>query len=630
MPPAQPPREADLRDAEWLPRTQSPASSYTSLRRYRTQAEAAYRAQTGPQVALRTAEAPGRSEPLFARADVVTRERPVVWNAEPAAHAFPPTPRPAFLSEDASADDLFNVPSGMELEKDESRVVTAERPRLPYPGAPLFGPRGIMTEPRTAEALSLPARTLTDVLGDAPETAQTAWPTRLFPLAGIATERPTGSLPPPAARPHVPGYGKLEASGDTGKTLLPRRITSLATVVIGILAVVVLLARPFMAGAHLGGNPNNYAAFAGANKLPTFTPDAKYTPVAPDTDHPAPVIWAESGFVLDETNGNVLFAKNPNEQLPMASTTKLMTAVVAIAHGNPDQWITITPDAANTGGTRMVLKVGERYTLRELLYAMLLLSANDAAEAVADGLGGNVDTFVRWMNETANGLGLQHTHFTNPHGLDDPNHYSSAHDLAVLGRYALSLPVIHQISASRTFTITATDQHPQHDFINMNQPMWWYPGADGGKPGWTGASQFVTVLSSIRNNHHLIAVIMHGKNDWVTDIRDLLNWGFDDFTWISPKDILQQHPIAFADSYGNFVWDTPERTLTVGDTRYYPYTGFALQGAFQSYFDAQGGVATLGFPRGRPVAAANGQLTQKFDKASITCVVATGTCQTTP
>ncbi len=404
-----------------------------------------------------------------------------------------------------------------------------------------------------------------------------------------------------------------------------QRLSAIITGIVGLALLVVLVGRPLF-DAHAsnallhGGDAN-----AGAAIVPTPTP--VYLPMPLDTDHPAPVLWAESAVVMDELNGNILFAKNPDEELPMASTTKLMTALVALSHGQPDQVITINADAANTFCTCVGLKVGEKYTLTELLYGMLMISGNDAAEAIADGLAGNVATFVGWMNQTAVTLGLNHTHYTNPHGLDDTGHYSSARDLAVLARAALSNPLLQQMDDARTYTIPATATHAKHDLQNLHESLWWYPGADGGKPGWTGGARFVDILSAARNGHHLIGVVMHSANDWVTDIRDVLNWGFDDFTWVSPKDIDQQHWIPFDDSYNYFKWDVPSRTLTVNGVEYFPYTGYTLAGAFLTYFHQQGGISTIGFPRGMPLPAANGTLRQHFDLHDIICNPTTGACQ---
>ena len=121
----------------------------------------------------------------------------------------------------------------------------------------------------------------------------------------------------------------------------------------------------------------------------------------------------------------------------------------------------------------------------------------------------------------------------NPHGLLETGQYSSAHDLAILGRHAFSLPLIHQISGTEQYLITQKVYHAEHFLVNGNQFLWWYPGIDAGKTGYDGQYDFVQVVSATRNKHHLIGVTIHTA-DWWTDMRDLLNWGFDSFQWISP------------------------------------------------------------------------------------------------
>src|SRR5947209_4998083 len=188
-----------------------------------------------------------------------------------------------------------------------------------------------------------------------------------------------------------------------------------------------------------------------------------------DTDHPAPPVFATSAYLLDADTGATLYAYNPYMHLPMMSTTKLMTAVLAVEQGNPNQKITITPaiehDVNQMSADHSVfgLKQGETYTLRDLLYGLLLPSGNDAAVAIADALGGNLPHFVAEMNSRAHQLGLFDTHYMNPHGLLATGHYSSARDLALLGQYSLSIPLIHQISGTQTYIIPQTATHPEHD-----------------------------------------------------------------------------------------------------------------------------------------------------------------------
>ena len=590
------PSEGVEHPSGWTPRPQQPSASYTSLRRFR---------------------------------DAIAAERLTATNEQAAV-----TPE---------ALGIDDVP-------------------LPGPGTPLFGEHGLMSRPvkplphqlQHLDAAPLPPFTIGDVL-PVPATktkpASVSKPgTKPVPVPKPATKQgavpATKPVPVSAMMPVIPPPQVYTAANimilpgaSEGPRVVSRRPRLIGfrsfgrpspyqmRAISGVVAIIVLLAliaHPLInAFAAKSGKPPRPPA---SYTLKSFQPGPIYLPAQLDVDHPPPVVWAESAFVMDETNGAVLYAKNPNEELPMASTTKLMTAVVALAHASPDKVITITADATNTDGTSLGLIPGEKYTLRELLTGMLMISGNDAAEAVADGVAGNATTFVKWMNDTGASLGLTHTHFMNPHGLDDDKHYSSAHDLGVLGSYALSLPTIHAISRTQTASIPATKSHAQHDLKNLHEPLWWYPGADGGKPGWTGAARFVDILSAERDGRHLIAVLMHGQNDWVTDIRDLLNWGFNDFSWVSPREIDQQHWIPFDDSYGYFKWDVPSRTVTVGDRTYFPYTGFTVAGTFQTYFNQQHGIDGLGFPIGMPLPAADGQLTQQFEKATVTCDLTSGKC----
>src|SRR5207249_4203607 len=160
-------------------------------------------------------------------------------------------------------------------------------------------------------------------------------------------------------------------------------------------------------------------------------------------------------------------AYNPFMHLPMLSTTKLMTASLAVEHGNLDQQITISNAMSNdmnhlsADSALFGIKKGETYTLRDMLYGLLFVSGNDAAIAIADTLGGNLPNFVAQMNQKAYQLGMYDTHFVNPHGLLATGQYSSAHDLALLGRYSMSLPVLHKISGQKAYHIPAGGKHPE-------------------------------------------------------------------------------------------------------------------------------------------------------------------------
>ncbi|MBV8822561.1 MAG: D-alanyl-D-alanine carboxypeptidase [Ktedonobacteraceae bacterium] len=352
-----------------------------------------------------------------------------------------------------------------------------------------------------------------------------------------------------------------------------------------------------------------------------------------DTDHPAPPVFATAAYLLDADTGATLYAKNPFMHLPVMSTTKLMTAILAIEQGNPDQNITINDTMQNdinqlpSDSTLFGFKKGETYSLRDVLYGMLLVSGNDAAVVVADALGGNLQHFVNEMNERASQLGLLDTHFMNPHGLLMDGHYSSAHDLAVLGRYAMTLPLFHQISGAQQYHITNNGKHQEHYAINGNQFLWWYPGVDGGKPGWDAAKNFVQVISCTRNHHHLIGVVIQTIN-WWTDMRDLMNWGFDSFKWISPHDVDLHHPIVFDSDANYFSSDTKNFTIPTTDgERYYIYTGYSISGPIMDYFDKGGGLKTFGYPNAMPITSNNTVISQHFELATIQCDSQTKQCK---
>ena len=353
-----------------------------------------------------------------------------------------------------------------------------------------------------------------------------------------------------------------------------------------------------------------------------------------DSDHPAPPVYATAAYLLDADTGATLYAQNPFMHLPMLSTTKLMTAVLAVEQGNPDQVITITPaidhDVSQLSGDSALfgLKKGETYTLRDLLYGLLLVSGNDAAVAIADTIGGDLPHFVAEMNQRAQQLGLYDTHYMNPHGLLETGQYSSAHDLAILGGHAFSLPLIHQISSSEQYHITKMPYHTEHFLVNGNQFLWWYPGVDGGKTGYDGQYDFVQLVSATRNKHHLIGVTIHTV-DWWTDMRDLLNWGFDSFQWISPYDVDFQHPIPFDFLWNYFTADKKENTIpTSNKGRYYIYTGFSISGLILSYFDHGGGLQKFGYPKSMATISSTLTITQTFEHAKIQCDLTTKQCIT--
>jgi len=379
------------------------------------------------------------------------------------------------------------------------------------------------------------------------------------------------------------------------------------------------------------GNSSGSGNSQGVGQQPTDPHELVITP--PETDHPAPPVFATSAYLLDADTGATLYAHNPFMHLPMMSTTKLMTATIAIERGNLDQKVTINDAIARDLGTLsadsslMGIKKGETYTLRELMYGLMLVSGNDAAIAIGDTIGGNLPSFVGMMNDRARSLGLLDTHYTNPHGLLATGHYSSAHDLAEMGRYASSLPKLREIDGTRTYDIAQNGSHAGHHMFNGNQFMWWYPGVDGGKPGWDGGRNFVQVISCVRNGHHLIGIVMH-TNNWWTDMRNLMNWGFNTFTWISPYDVDLHQSVPFDNLWNYFKDDKKDVTVPTADQgRYYIYTGYSVSGLVLSYFDSNRGLGKFGYPTGLLTTNGGSTVSQKFEHNTIQCDITSKQCQ---
>jgi D-alanyl-D-alanine carboxypeptidase len=247
-----------------------------------------------------------------------------------------------------------------------------------------------------------------------------------------------------------------------------------------------------------------------------------------------PPLSAKSAILVDFASGQALFGKAIHQRLPPASTTKIMTALLTLEEGQLAAETTITPLAAGQIGTRMGLDAGERFTVRDLLYGLLLPSGNDAAMALAQQDAPTVQAFVDRMNAKAKELGLADTHFVNPHGLDDPAHLSSANDLGQLARYALrSEPLFDQYVSTAHFTIAAAPGHPAFDLTNLDQLLGSYPGADGVKTGTTPAAGQVLVGSATRAGHRLLVVVM-ASQDRYADARAVLDNGFANEVWLRP------------------------------------------------------------------------------------------------
>lgn len=239
-----------------------------------------------------------------------------------------------------------------------------------------------------------------------------------------------------------------------------------------------------------------------------------------------PFLTAPAAVLMEASTGQVLYEHGAREERPPASTTKIMTAILALELGRLDAPVKVSSYAAATPGASIYLTTGEIVTLGDLVKGALLNSGNDATVAIAESLAGTEADFAWLMNRKARQVGAFHTHFNNPHGLTDPAHYTTAYDLALMARYALGNPVFRRLVA------TQEDQIPAPDGVrylyNTNRLLGSYPGADGVKTGTTDAAGQCLVASATREGRQLIAVVL-GSSDRYADARALLDYGFSGF-----------------------------------------------------------------------------------------------------
>ena len=237
----------------------------------------------------------------------------------------------------------------------------------------------------------------------------------------------------------------------------------------------------------------------------------------------ARAVSAEKALSMDAVSGRVLFEKNADSRSLIASTTKIMTALVVCEQCNVLDRMRIPREAVGIEGSSMYLREGEVLTLQELLYGLMLSSGNDAAVALAIYCGGTVEGFVERMNDKARVLGLNNTHFENPNGLDSPGHYSTARDLAKLASYAMENPVFYKTVSAKNVTVGDRYLH------NHNKLLWLVEGADGVKTGFTKAAGRALVSSATREGRRIIAVTLNDPNDW-REHQTFLEEGFARFS----------------------------------------------------------------------------------------------------
>lgn len=249
-------------------------------------------------------------------------------------------------------------------------------------------------------------------------------------------------------------------------------------------------------------------------------------PVSQNMDLPA--VSARNVFIMDRDSKVVLFAKDADQQVPQASTTKMMTALVVLDHYPLDRVITVT--RAYPIGENIGFQPGEKITVEQLLYAMLVQSGNDAAEILAENFPGGRAAFVAAMNAKAQDIHLDNTHFQNPTGIDEDGHYSTAADLARLGDFAMRNSVFAKIVGTKSAVVSSVDYSVSHVLNNINELLGQVAGVTGIKTGYTeGAGQSLVTL--VERNSHPVIIVVLGSQDRFGDSRRLIDWIFGNFTW---------------------------------------------------------------------------------------------------
>lgn len=259
-------------------------------------------------------------------------------------------------------------------------------------------------------------------------------------------------------------------------------------------------------------------------------------------------LLSESAIVIDADSGDILYEKSGHRLMFPASTTKIMTAILTLENTSLNDKVIIDKDTPFTDGSRIYVIEDEEFTVEQLLYALLVGSANDAAVALAKHVSGSVEDFALLMNKRAQELGAKNTNFVNPNGLPDEDHITTAYDLAMIGRYAMTLPEFREIVNTVNYQIPPTNKQPEIRYIkNTNRLLWgvggrnkinykgkWidikYDIVDGIKTGYTTVAQQCLVSTAIKDNRRLISVVLKAvSTDVYLDTRKLLDYGFDNF-----------------------------------------------------------------------------------------------------
>lgn len=267
-------------------------------------------------------------------------------------------------------------------------------------------------------------------------------------------------------------------------------------------------------------------------------------------------IISEAAILIDNTTNKILYSKNANKRMYPASTTKILTSILVLENSNLNEFLTVSYDSIMSipnGYSTASLQIGEQLTIEQLLELLLVRSANDAANVLAEHVGGSIESFVSMMNTKANEIGLVNSHFTNAYGLHDNNHYTTASDLAILMKYCIKNDTFRKISGSASCAIPATNKYEArlytstNDLIIPNNKIY-YPYITAGKTGFTTQAGDCLVSCSYKDNLELICVILGGKtiNDTssrFSDTKKLYEFGYENYsikTLVNKNDVLNQ------------------------------------------------------------------------------------------
>lgn len=263
----------------------------------------------------------------------------------------------------------------------------------------------------------------------------------------------------------------------------------------------------------------------------------------------------KSAILMEEDTKRVLVSKNMSKKMLIASTTKIMTAVIAIESGKINKKVTVNDSILKSYGSNVYLEIGEKLKLEDLVYGLMLRSGNDAALMIADYLGGE-KTFVQKMNKKAQKIGMKNTTFSNPHGLDEKNkNYSTAYDMAILMRYANSLKKFKKINSTKKYSLTTNKK--SYLWKNKNKLLFQYKYTTGGKTGFTKKAHRTLVTSASKNNMNLIVVTLDDGNDFKHH-KELYEYGFNNYNM---EKVFDKNKI-----------NIPNKKIYAQDDYYYPIT----------------------------------------------------------